>query len=462
MGRLSREAALARQVWALAWPAIMHMLFVTLVFFACRVMLGRYSSTALASIQISGVLTWTIYSVFTAFSAGTLAVVARSRGAGDVRTAARAARASLGFAFVLGLLAIAPILIANGSLLRLLFPHAGPAVLSDARAYLHIVLPVLPLAFVEAIAAASLQAAGDTRTPLVVAAAGNLLNIALSAVLIFGRFGFPELGVRGAAIGTATTMSIEGLLLSAVLLSRTAAGRGQDAAGARRQSALAWAAAGAEYARNLVRVLRVSIPTFGEKIVYHAGFLGYVAIIGLLGEVAMASNQALVSIEAVCFLSADGFGVAAGALVAQKLGAGRPDEAGRTGLIASGMAVTLLSGFGLLFAVMPHLLISVFTTDPGVVAMGSRSLQVAAVAQPFMAFATVIAMSLRGAGDTRAVLYVTVVCGLFVRVAATWFFAIVLNLGLVGVWLGSTADWMGRSVLLGIRYLSGGWRRTVV
>src|SRR5262249_8617202 len=161
-------------------------------------------------------------------------------------------------------------------------------------AYLHIVLPVLPLAFIEATAAASLQGAGDTKTPLFVAIAGNFIHLGLSATLIFGRFGLPELGVRGAAIGMASTMAIEGVLLTAVLLSkrspipvRTTSIRGSVA--------------------ELRRILRVSLPALVEKVFYHSGYMGFVAIIGLLGAAAMAANQALVSIEAICFLSADGF-----------------------------------------------------------------------------------------------------------------------------------------------------------
>jgi putative MATE family efflux protein len=425
------------------------MLLVTLVFLVNRALLGRYSATALASMQISGSLVWTIYSVFTASSAGTLAVVARSVGAGDREAAAKAARSSLLFALGLGLVVVVPILIANGSLLRALFPKAGAEVIEDASAYLWIVLPLLPLAFLEAIAAASLQAAGDTRTPLYVATAGNVIHIGLSSVLIFGRFGFPELGVRGAAIGMAATMAIEGILLTAALLSK-------------RSPLPMRSAPMAGSFSELVRVLRVSLPAFAEKLFYQSGYMGFVAIIGLLGAAAMAANQALISIEAICFLSADGFGIAAGAIIAQKLGAKKVSEASRSGLIAAGMAVIVLSSFGLLFAAAPRALMLSFTDDAAIVDLGAGSLLVAAVAQPFMAFATVIGMGLRGAGATKTVLGVTLVCSLFVRLAATWFFAVTLGMGLFGVWLGSTADWVVRSVLLGIAYARGGWRKVVV
>jgi multidrug resistance protein, MATE family len=100
-----------------------------------------------------------------------------------------------------------------------------------------------------------------------------------------------------------------------------------------------------------------------------------------------------------------------------------------------------------------------FSTDPAILALGARTLYIAAAAQPFMAYATVKGMALRGAGATRTVLISTFAGALVVRIAATYFFAVTLGLGLVGVWLGSTADWMLRSALLGAAYARGRWRR---
>ncbi|AUX48212.1 efflux protein, MATE family [Sorangium cellulosum] len=462
--------ALAGQVWRLAWPAIAHMLLLTLVFLVGRGMVGRHSTTALAAMQLCGPLTWTIVSVFTATSAGTLAVVARGVGAGDRALAAAAARTSLIFALALGAAVALPLLAACGPLLRALFPEAGAEVVAQATAYLDIVLPALPLAFVVAVATSALQGAGDTKTPLVVATIGNVVNVAVSAVLIFGYLGLPALGVRGAAAGAACTMAAEAALLTAALLSRSSplplraapdASITGGAAGAHDRRA-ARSAARKERAAALGRVLRVAAPAFAERSVYHAGYMGFVAIIGLLGGAAMAANQALIAIESVCFLSADGFGIAAGALMAQRLGAQRPRDAARAGLIAALMAIAALSAFGALFAFAPRPLLLAFSSDPELLALGERALPVAAVAQPFMAFATVIGMGLRGAGDTRTVLAVTLVCSLVVRLGGTWLFAITLGYGLVGVWMGSTADWICRSVMLAVAYARGRWRGVAV
>ncbi|WP_437505404.1 MATE family efflux transporter [Sorangium sp. So ce1099] len=492
---LREAAALALQVWRLAWPAIAHMLLLTLVFLVGRGMVGRYSTTALASMQICGTLTWTIVSIFSATSAGTLAVVARSVGAGDRAGAAAAVRVSLTFALLLGAAVALPVLAACGPLLRALFPQAGAAVLDQAAAYLGIVLPVLPLAFVEAVAAAALQGVGDTKTPLAVATLGNLVNVAVSAVLIFGHLGLPALGVRGAAIGVACTMATEALLLTAALLSRSGPlplrAAPAPSAAAPAPSAAAPAPSTAAPAPStaaptpstappdpssapdqgtprkadtaaLARVLRVAAPAFAERSAYHVGYMGFVAIIGLLGATAMAANQALIAIESVCFLSAEGFGIAAGSLMAQRLGARRPDDAARVALLAALMAIVALSAFGVLFALAPRPLLLAFSSDPELLALGARALPVAAVAQPFMAFATVMGMGLRGAGDTRTVLAVTLVSSLLMRLGGTWLFAVTLGHGLVGVWMGSTADWICRSALLGLAYARGRWKRLTV
>ena len=440
------ETQVTRAVVQLAAPVIGSQLLEMLVFLVDRVMLGRYTADALASMQISGPLIWSISSVLSAFSIGSVALVGRAIGSGDRALASSAARASILFALATGTAASVLSLLGLGGIFAL-FPGVGVSVQEAAGSYLGIVLPAMPLLILSLVAAALLQAAGNTRTPFLVALCANVVNAVINYCLIFGKYGAPALGVRGAAIGSVVAMAINATALLVILSQRTGVltlrGRGGE-----------WVALG--------RVLRVSVPAFAERLVQHLGYFGFVAMITALGSVAMAANQALISIESICFLSADGFGIAAATVVAQQLGAGRPQTAAAGARVAVVLAIALLGCCALVFLLIPAQLLSAFSPDPKIVSVGIPCLYVAAAAQPFMAVSTVLGQALRGAGDTRTAFIVSLAGWFAVRLGATYLFAFGLNLGLLGVWLGSTCDWIVRAIALVIVFFQGRWRKVKV
>ena len=461
---------LVRELWGLGAPAVAHMLLVTVVFAAQRLIVGRYDATSLASLQISTVLVWTLYSLCGALGVGALAFVARAVGAGERERAARGTRMVLGIALGAGLLVAAVLALGRHTFAAALSPGAEAGVLAEAEGYLAIAAPAMPLAFLEATAAACLQGSGDTRSPLYAALAGNVVGLVLTVLLVRGHAGLPELGVRGAAIGAVAAFAVEAVWLCAVLASPGGLLAGRRRAGERGSSR------GAEICelsppdpRALERVpaatggrrelARLTWPALGEKLAYHAGDLVFVSFVALGGATAMASNQALLSVEAACFLTAEGLGVAAAALVAQKLGASRSRQATRAGWLAAGMAALALSLGSVAFAVAPHALLAVFSDDPAVQSLGADSLLVAAIAQPFMGFATVLGMAVRGAGATRSALAGTIVCAVGVRLLASWVFAVALGMGLPGIWLGTTIDWITRSLYFGFVWWRRPWRQ---
>ncbi len=437
------RGGLRGEVRRLAFPAILHSLLQTLVFVVDRVMLGHHSEASLAAMQVAGPVEWSVFSVFLAFEVGTVARVGRLVGAGDRAGARRAALASLGIAIAAGsvVVALSPVVLA---LLPLASSRASPAVLEESRAYLGVTLLAAPIMYVSAMATATLQASGDTRTPLAIGVVANALHVAMNRVLILGGLGIPALGMRGCAISTALTFGLEALL---AVLALTRRGRAVSL----RRDADAPDAGPAGGARTELRaIVGVGWPAMLERALYHAGFLAYVAIIGRLGDASMAANQALISVESICFLSADGFGVAAATLVAQKLGAGRPGEAVRAAGIATRDAIAVLSTLGLLVLVGRSVILPLFTSDANVVRIGLSAVPVLAIAQPFMAGAIVMAQALRGAGRTRLVLAVSFVGAVLVRLSCTWALAIEAHMGLRGVWLGSTCDWAVRAGVLAV------------
>ena len=433
---MSPSASLGREVRRLALPAILNSLLLTLVLVVDRIMLGHHAESSLAGMQLAGPVEWSVWSLFTAFQVGTLARVGRFIGRGDVARAALTARVSLGLAILIG----TGVAILTPWILDLVTwgsPHASPDVMAAARAYLSVTLACSPFVVVGATAVATLQAAGDTRTPLLIGLGVNVIHVGLNRVLILGAFGVPALGPRGCGISTGITFTIEALATVAVLVWRpapvTLRGGSRD-----------WT-----HVRHEGRAIaKIALPSLLERALYHAGYLGYVAIIALLGDAPMAANQALISIESICFLSGDGFGIAAASLVAHSLGRDDAAEASRFARRAAEYAVAMLTTLGFIAYLLRRPLLAVFSSDPGVMAEGLRTIPVLLLAQPFMAVGIVLGQSLRGAGDTRGALGVSAVGALVVRLACTWFFALKMGLGLQGVWLGSTCDWIVRSTLL--------------
>ncbi len=426
-----KEPAGVGSILALAGPAIAGMLLQTGVLYADRVMLGHHSGGALAAMQIAGPLEWTLVSVASAFSVGTLALVGRAVGAGDHDAARRHTTMAMAVALGLGVVVAAVAYAVVLPTLHVLFPHADAA-RALAREYLAVALIAAPFYCVGVAGFAALSASGDTMTPLKIGIAVNVVHIAINLALI------PRWGARGAGISTAFSYAVEAALTLAAL-----SGRLRPLRKPRREDG-----------RSLYLL---SIPATTERIIYHVAYMAFVWMIARLGDDAMASNQALIAIEAISFMTVEGFATAGGALVAQELGAGRPDHAERVGWWSTGLAVVTLSTFGLGFVALRHQLPALVTPRLDLQREAARALVVAALAQPFMAVGVVLGQAVRGAGATRIALLVSIVGGFGVRLLATWL-ATAHGLGVTGIWIGSTCDWIARTLLLIFIWRSAAWR----
>lgn len=438
--------SMGEEVLRLAMPAIAQLLLQSLVFLLDRIMLGHYSTTALASLRISSSLDWCISTTFSGASVGAIALMGRAVGANRPALAAAVVRGSWLFSLILG---IAIAIFSWFALDNFLgwFPFGSVEVQTAAREYLRIVLAGMPLQLSSMMAAALLQGSGDTKTPFFVAAIANGVNFAINYCLIFGHFGLPELGVRGAAIGTVVAMGINAIVLGRILYRHL-----QTISPRRRGGELA----------ALSRVLDLSAPIFSERLFRSLGYLGFTAILATLGDLAMATYEVIESIEVIQYQIAEGFGIATAAIVSQQLGAKCPKSAVVGGQVSLGLALAVLSVGSILFLLVPQEILEIFSQDPEIVAAGVPCLVIVAIAQPFMATSIVIEQVLRGAGDTRTAFYISLIGWFLVRIIATYIFVFICHLGLIGVWMGSTCDWMVRSGMLLWIFRRKRWQKIVV
>jgi putative MATE family efflux protein len=443
--------SIAGQVAWLAAPVLVEQAMLYLVGLSDTVLTGRYLGVEqLAAVTVSSYLLWTLGSLMMVVSAGATALVARLIGAGDRAGATRIAGQSIGLAWLVGMavqilgIALAPQIVGA---LRLDGLAAG-----EAAAYLRIILGIMPLLACEIVGVACLRGAGDTRTGMQVMVAVNLVNVGLSWALVVGALGLPRLGLRGVAIGTAAGEGIGGLLILAAL--------------ARGRAGLVLRARGTiPVAADVRRILRISLPATGESLTNSLCQLWFLGLINGLGGTATAAHGVAIRCEAIAFLTVAAFAVAASTLTGQYLGAGRPDLARRSALIAWGLGALAMSTLGaILYGLAPAMFrLFLGPQQAGVADQGVPVLRIVAFALPALATINVLTGSLRGAGDTRWPWAIVLAGYLLARLPLTYWLILPrsaggLDWGLTGAWVAMFVDLHIRAALVAARFFQGGWR----
>lgn len=438
---------LMRIIWTLSWPAIMTFGLESLVGLIDALMVGRLGADAVAGVGIGTQLLNGVSVMNMALSTGTVALVARCIGANQRAQAEAALVQSLYLALALGIAVAVPVIAWAPALVGIFADD--PDVLRAGTDFTRTIMLGTPGMALFAVVAAGLRGAGDMRTPLLIGGTLNLVNVVAAYTLIFGHFGLPALGVRGAAIASALAFWTGAVLGLLALLRR-------DAALRLRRGELA------PHPGMARRVLAVGTPTALEQLLMQLGFLVYLAIAAGYGTAAVAAYFIGVRILALSFLPGFGFSAAASTIVGQQLGAGQPENAERSGWEANRLAVVLMSIAGLLIFLFARPIARLFIDDPQVIDDTVSFIQILALAQPSMAADSTLGGALRGAGDTRFPL-LTVLVGFYgARLGFAWFVAHALGLSLAWVWAALLGDYLLRALLKAWRFRSGRWKRVRV
>ena len=431
------------ELTSLAWPAVLQGLLLTVVFLTDRMLLGHYHIDGLGVMQICGPALWSLFSLCGSLDVGALALMGRAKGSGDDAQLVNLLRSSALLAISMGLV----ILLASPWLTDVLISWMGretPALHEVARLYFFPLFLCAPFKLLGGLFFSALQSQSDTKTPMWISGICGVVNLSLSALLIYGYGWIPSLGIAGAAWGSAVAFTLQALL-----------------AGWRLSTLIPGSLSLSQRSVDLSvlrPVLKVSRGVLGERIGFHSAFLLFTSLVAGLGKVEMSVHQVLLAVESLGFICADAFGVAASALVAQSMGRGDHERAQVVGRLASLTGGTLLTTLSLVFFLVPELLIRCVTSDPQVIAAGAPCLRVTALAQPLMAITSASAGALRGAGETFSPFIASLLGPAALRLFFCWLCAYHLGWGILGIWVGTTIDWLGRSLYLMWAFERGAWK----
>jgi len=319
-----------------------------------------------------------------------------------------------------------------------------------ATAYIQIVGGGTFFTVMGIVVSAILRGAGDTRTPMRINTIANVINVIAGLGLIFGYFGLPKLGVAGAAWGAfIARIASTGLFFWALY-----GGRGTLSLSVRQSHRLT---------KDMVRrVFAVGFPAAIEQFVMRGGQVLFSRLIASLGTFATAAHQIAVNAESLAYMPAQALGVAATTTVGQNLGANQPEVAERTGRETLRIGLTIMIVMGVIVFIFADPILRLYTNEAEVIRMARSCMRLFAIALPGMAIYFVLVGALRGAGDTRWPLYVSIVGIWCVRLLIGNFLAIRLGLGLPGAWIAMVLDHWSRGLVCYFRFSSGGWKKAKV
>ena len=432
----------AKQILQLALPLILQQLCLQMQIWIDRAMLGHLDPLFFSAIGNAGTPYHMIMSAITAICGGTAILVAHSMGAGDLQRIRKVAAGSFLGSGMLSGLAFLLFFFFSGDLLHLM--GVRQPILEHSVSYLRILSVSLAVLGPSATATAILQGLGLTRIIMAAGIAGNILNILLDWLLIFGHWGFPALSIQGAALATVISNFVSAGLTVFFLL---------KSPGITVKPILArplW------HQLPIYRdVLRLGIPSGLEYALWNVGNLVLVSFLNRIDILSAGIYTLVFSIETIPLLIYMGFANAGLTLVGQQTGARDPRQARRTGLLCLAFSLGVCVAVAFVFHLFPRELLGLFTDDPDILEISVPHLRFVSWILFPKAVNNVIGLCIRGMGDTRWMLY-TQIFGTFFMIIGGFCFMFGLGMGLTGVFVTLLCDESVRGFLNLRRFLRAG------
>lgn len=443
--KLSKEQK--RIYYAILFPALIETVLSRLFLVTDSIMLGQMhdSTLAVAAVGLCGAPVNLIIGVTSSFFIGTTATIAWHYGANDRKQVRSITYQSMLIAVGIALVFSALSIFGARGIMR--FVCGTSETLALATEYYKINAYGFFFQILTMNITAAFRGIGVTRLPMLYNLAGGLLNVFLNYLLIYGRFGFPELRSAGAAWATSIAKVFSFLLALAVLL---------------------WKKTPVQYRHGvsfkpshsvITRLLPIGLTSAGEQVILQGGAMMTAKIIAVLPTQAIAANQVVANMEAFAWSTGSACNTASTSLFGRCLGEGNEGK----GKAYLNLVIRWGIGFALaeiaLLCLAGKPLAALFTNDTSLYPMIVQMLFIAAVALPFINLHQTVSGALRSAGDSVAPLIASLISLWIFRVGMGYLTISVMDLGIYAYRWCLNADHLIRCTTVMIFFWSGHWKR---
>lgn len=442
MAEVIQQENIRRRLFKLAAPIFIETLLIMMLGAVDVIMLSRHSDNSVAAVGVVNQIIVLTFLIFEVINLGTSVLCSQYLGAKMHKNVVQVVGVSLLMNLVVGVSVSLFLFGMNETILQ--WMGLTPELMKDGTDYMRI---VGAFAFFQAISltlSASLRSANKAIYPMMVTVVVNILNIIGNYTLIFGEFGFPEMGVEGAAISTAFSRGVSMVILFIILFRKHI-----------RKFPLA-------YFRpfpfkELKNLLKVGLPSAGEQLSYSSSQVVITYFINVLGTEALAARTYSVNIIMFSFLFsiaiAQGGAICIGHLIGEK----RPHAAFLLGKYVMKKSVLITVCLSLITALMGPFIFGWLTTNEQIIRMGVTILAIDVILEigrPINIFAT---NALRAAGDVNYPFYLGLVVMWSVAVGCGYLFGVHWGWGLAGMWVAFLLDENIRGIVFVRRWYGMKW-----
>ena len=438
-----------REVLKIAGPLILSMGSWSLMHFVDRMFLTWYDREALAAALPAGLLSFAFSCFFFGTAGYVNTFVAQYSGAGRPERVGSAVWQGIYFSVASGVLMLALLPFSKA-----IFAWAGhePSIQPLEVVYFQILTGGVWAAFLMAAISSFFTGRGETRVVMWVNVLAVAINIALDYVWIFGKWGFPRWGIRGAAWATVVAHIVGMAVFFGLMLRKQYRERYHTLRAWRFEWAL------------FKRLMRFGLPNGVQFAVELFGFAMFVLLVGRLGTVDLAATNLTFNINTLAFLPMIGFGIAVSTLVGQYLGQDRADLAERSTWSAVHLCQVYMIVMALAYVLIPELFLMPFASEANpaefqpVQDLCIVLLRFVALYCLFDAAYIVFSSAVKGAGDTRFVMWVILGFSWFVMILPVYLAIVTFEWGLYVAWCFCSAYIILMGTVFLFRFRGGKWK----
>ena len=442
------KTQLRMNIFHIVWPVFIEVLLGSLFGMVDMMMVGRIPEYAVQAVSAVGMTNQPVFlglSFVQALNVGGTAIIARYYGAKKYKNISLVLKhvmllAMLGFVLPISVLMIllAPYVLS--------FLGADASVIEVGSAYFRVIMLGFIFQSFSFTMTAALRGIGETKIPMRNNLIANSLNVLGNAVLIYGLFGFPVLGVTGAAISTALSNVIAMSLNLRYVLSK--------------KSVLYLDFKEKfEFRFEMMKdLIRIGLPTALEQLALRVGIISFLNIVSGLGTNVYAAHQISLNILNLTYSPAQAFGITASTLMGQSLGAKNEQLARMYTRMCQRIGFVIAIGMSLFIFFGSQTLAEFYSTNPEIIQNTMIALTIVAFVQPFQSHQLITSGALRGAGDTVWPLIAIFVGSIVIRVSLGYVFVNIIGLGLAGAWYAVFIDQFIRWLIILFRFKSGKWK----